>query len=194
MCSFPLFKDPKSLANVSTNSDLILKTQWSLGQITLCVGSKAFDALKLWSTIKYFGRSRIETLIDARLALTEEFQEEITKHKDVLLLNETDINTCMFIYMPESLQRNRISAEYLKTLNDCNLSIKTSILESGDALVHGFNLKRCSLLLLPEDEVIYVLRTINGNPLTTARNLKEILKSVVNLGEKYSSELICEVG
>lgn len=92
LCSFALFKDPKSLSNVSTNSDLILKTQWSLGQITPCIGSKAFDALKLWSTIKYFGRAGIERLIDARLALTEEFQHEITKHSDVILLNETDIN------------------------------------------------------------------------------------------------------
>ncbi|CZR56713.1 related to glutamic acid decarboxylase [Phialocephala subalpina] len=146
MCSFVLFKDPKSLANVSTNSDLILKTQWSLGQITPCVGSKAFDALKLWSTIKYFGRSGIEALIDARLALTKEFQEEIDGHEE------------------------------------------TSILESGDALVHGFNLKRCSHPLLPEDEVLYVLRTINGNPLTTAGHLKEILDTVVGLGHQFYSK------
>lgn len=190
MCSFALFKDPKSLANVSTNSDLILKTQWSLGQITPCVGSKAFDALKLWATIKYFGRSGVETLIDARLALTEEFQSVITEHNDVLLLNETDINACMFIYMLDSLQQNdRISAEELKTLNECNLSIKTSILESGDALVHGFNIKRCSHHLLPENETVYVLRTINGNPLTTAGHLKEILEIVVDLGEKYYAKL-----
>ncbi|KAE8454248.1 hypothetical protein EG329_005173 [Mollisiaceae sp. DMI_Dod_QoI] len=188
MCSFALFKDPKSLSNVSTNSDLILKTQWSLGQITPCVGSKAFDSLKLWSTIKYFGRSGIEALIDGRLALTEEFQDEINKHKEVLLLNETDINACMFIFMPQSLhQGNRISVEAVKKLNKCNYFIKTSILESGDALVHGFNLKRCSHPLLPEGEGVYVLRTINGNPFTTASDLKEILDTVVNLGRQFYS-------
>jgi len=190
MCSFALFKDPKSLANVSTNSDLILKTQWSLGQITPCIGSKAFDALKLWSVIKYFGRSGIESLIDARLSLTKEFQDEIIRHKEVLLLNETDINACMFVFMPQSLhQGKRISAEDVKKLNECNLFIKTSILESGDALVHGFNIKRCSHLLLPEDEVLYVLRTINGNPLTTAGHLKEILDTVVDLGHQFYSKV-----
>jgi L-2,4-diaminobutyrate decarboxylase len=96
--------DPKSLANISTNSDLILKNQWSLGQITPFVGSKAFDALKLWSTIKYFGHSGIEALVDARLALTEQSRDEINKHDEVLLLNKTDINACMFIFMPQSLQ------------------------------------------------------------------------------------------
>jgi glutamate/tyrosine decarboxylase-like PLP-dependent enzyme len=186
MCSFALFKDPESLANISTNSDLILKTQWSLGQITPCVGSKAFDALKLWSTIKYFGSSGIESLIDARLALTKEFQEEINRRKEVLLLNETDINSCMFIFMPQSLQQGKlISAEDAEKLNECNLFIKTSILESGEALIHGFNLRRCSHDLLPEDEVIYVLRTINGNPLTTARHLKEILDTAEDLGHQF---------
>jgi L-2,4-diaminobutyrate decarboxylase len=188
MCSFALLKDPKSLANISTNSDLILKTQWSLGQITPCVGSKAFDALKLWATIKYFGRSGIETLIDTRLALTKAFQDEINRHTEVLLLNETDINACMFIFMPQSLhQGSRISAEDVEKLNECNLFIKTSILESGDALVHGFNLKRCSHHLLPEDKVVYVLRTINGNPLTTAGHLEEILGTVVDLGHQFYS-------
>lgn len=128
MCSFALFKDPKSLVNVSTNSDLILKTQWSLGQITPCVGSKAFDSLKLWTTIKYFGHSGIEALIDARLALTEEFQDEFNRHKEVLLLNETDINACIFIFMPQSLhQGKRISAKDVKKLNKCNSFIKTAI-------------------------------------------------------------------
>jgi L-2,4-diaminobutyrate decarboxylase len=188
MCSFALLKDPKSLANISTNSGLILKKQWSLGQITPCVGSKAFDVLKLWATIKYFGRSGIETLIDTRLALTKAFQDEINRHTEVLLLNETDINACMFIFMPQSLhQGSRISAEDVEKLNECNLFIKTSILESGDALVHGFNLKRCSHHLLPEDKVVYVLRTINGNPLTTAGNLEEILGTVVDLGHQFYS-------
>lgn len=187
MCSFALFKGPKSLANISTNSDLILKMQWSLGKITPCVGSKAFDALKLWSTIKYFGRSGIEVLIDARVALTKEFQNEIQPDKDVILLNETDINSCMFIFMPHSLhQGERLSAENMEKLNACNLLIKTKILESGKALVHGFNLKRCSHLLLPADEVIYVLRTMNGNPLTTAGDLKEILDMIVDLGNDFS--------
>ena len=192
MCSFALFKDPKSLANVSTNSDLILKTQWSLGQITPCVGSKAFDALKLWSTIKYFGRSGIESLIDARLTLTAEFQDEINRHNDVILLNETDINACMFIYMPQSLHRGkRISSEQVKKLNECNNFIKTAILASGEAYVHGFNIKRCSHDLLPEDDVVYVLRTINGNPLTTAGHLKEILDTVVALGDQFYASKDC---
>ena len=186
--SFALFKDPKSLANVSTNSDLILKTQWSLGQITPCIGSKAFDALKLWSTIKYFGRSGIETLIDTRLQLTKDFQEEIIKNKYLLLLNDTDINSCIFIFMPHLCQGGRISAADLEKLNRCNTFIKTSINESGDVYVHGFNLKECPNPLLPEDKVTYVLQTINGNPLTTIGHLRKILDTIVTLGHQFFHE------
>ncbi|KAI0965720.1 pyridoxal phosphate-dependent transferase [Xylaria arbuscula] len=46
-CSFSLFEESQSLANVATSLDLILKISWSLGQITSFVGSKAFNSLKL---------------------------------------------------------------------------------------------------------------------------------------------------
>jgi hypothetical protein len=39
--------------------------------------------------------------------------------------------------------------------------------------------------LFPEDENIYVLRTINGNPHSTAGHLKEILDAVVGLGHGF---------
>jgi hypothetical protein len=165
-----------------------LKTQWSLGQITPYIGSKAFDALKLWSVIKYFGRSGIEGLIDARLQLTKDFQDAITRHEDLILLNETDINSCMFIFMPRFCQGGRISAADLEKLNRCNEFIKTHINESGNVYVHGFNLKRCPNPLLPEDKVTYVLRTINGNPLTTIGHLKEILNTIVALGHRFFLE------
>ena len=107
----------------------------------------------------------------------------------MLLLNEADINACVFIFKPQSLhQGKRISPDDVEKLNPCNLFIKTSILENGEALVHGFNIKRCAHPLLPENKVLYVLRTINGNPLTIAGHLKEILDTVVVLGHKFYSK------
>lgn len=92
----------------------------------------------------------------------------------------------MFIFLPPSIhQGKRISTADLAKLNECNVFIKKTILESGDALVHGFNIKRCIHPLLPEDQTVYVLRTINGNPLTTAGHLKDIWDSVVELGRKF---------
>jgi hypothetical protein len=165
-----------------------VKTQWSLGQITPRIGSKPFNALKLWSTIKYFGRSGIEALIDGRLQLTKNFQDEITKNKDLILLNETDINSCMFIFMLHLCQGGRISAADLEKLNRCNAFIKTSINESGDVYVHGFDLKRCPNPLLPEDKVTYVLRIINGNSLTTIGHLRKVMDTIVTLGHQFFHE------
>ena len=113
-CSFVLFKNPQALARIPTNSTFILKTQWSLGQITPCIGTKAFDALKLWSVIKFFGRSGIERLIDERLALTGVIQNEISKHPDLLLLNETDTNSCVFFFCRSFFKSQQSQSQILK--------------------------------------------------------------------------------
>lgn len=99
-CSFVLFRDPDAHAATSTSSDLILNTQWSLGRITPFIGSKAFDALKLWSTIKFFGKQRLGQLIDDRLELTHAIQSEIKRRPNLVLMNLTDINSCMMVFIP----------------------------------------------------------------------------------------------
>ncbi|KAF4455270.1 hypothetical protein F53441_2420 [Fusarium austroafricanum] len=43
-CSLVLFREPSTQTALSTNSDLILNTQWPLGRISPFIGSKAFDA------------------------------------------------------------------------------------------------------------------------------------------------------
>ena len=188
-CSFVLFKNPKSLSRISTNSDLILKTQWSLGQITPCIGSKSFDALKLWSNIKFFGQSGIEQLIDQRLELTKQIQNQIRQRPDLLLLNETDINSCMFIFVPRQCQeRSALSAADIEKLNDINKDIRSGITEAGQSFVHGFHLKRCPHMLLPDDQAVYVLRTMNGNPLTAIENVHLLLDNIVSLGHRLLSE------
>jgi hypothetical protein len=62
--------------------------------------------LKVWSNIKFFESTGIEALINARICLTEQIQQEIRKRSDLVLLNETDINSCMFVIVP---YRGRIS-------------------------------------------------------------------------------------
>ena len=193
-CSFVLFKNPASLSNISTNSDLILKTQWSLGQVTPSIGSKAFDALKLWATIKTFGRDGIEKLIDGRLALTAQIQQVIRDRQDLVLLNDTDINSCMFVYIPEVCQRTvaatnkALSAADMEKINNINSAIKAEITKAGDSYCHGFNLKKCPNTLWEEDQQVYALRTMNGNPLTTLEHVNKLMDTIVELGARILTE------
>ncbi|KAK3944993.1 pyridoxal phosphate-dependent transferase [Diplogelasinospora grovesii] len=190
-CSFVLFKEPRSLANVATNSDLILKTQWSLGQITPFIGSKAFDALKLWATIKFFGQAGLSRLIDDRLRLTASIQREVARRDDLLLLNSTDINSCMMMFIPRAMQqhyRQRSSAQLadadLEKLNAINVRIRDAVIKEGSCYVHGFPLRSCRHELLRPGRPTYVLRTMNGNPRTTIDHVVRVLDMIVGYGQE----------
>jgi L-2,4-diaminobutyrate decarboxylase len=182
-CSLVLFREPISLSRIATSSDLILKTQWSLGQITPCIGSKAFDALKLWSTLKYFGISGIERMIDQRLEMTKRIQDEIRERDDLVLLNDTDINSCIFLFLPNECQRGKLSVPDTEKINAINKSIKAQLTADGEFYLHGFPMKRFPHIILPE-LAIYVLRIINGNPLTTIEHVQKLLSRVVTLGHQ----------
>ncbi|KAI1401477.1 pyridoxal phosphate-dependent transferase [Hypoxylon fuscum] len=160
-CSFVLFKDPGTLAKVGATTELILKTQWSLGQITPFIGSKAFDALKLWATMKYFGQEGIERLIDERLNLTSQIQEEVRQNPHLILLNKTDINACIMLFMPDNMQRRgaRLEPAEMDMLNEVNKTIKMTIQNSGKFFIHGFPLRRVPHPLIPKDHPVFVLRT-----------------------------------
>ncbi|KAI0002621.1 pyridoxal phosphate-dependent transferase [Xylariaceae sp. FL0662B] len=189
-CSFVLFKDPATLAKVGATTELILKTQWSLGQITPFIGSKAFDALKLWATMKYFGQEGIERLIDDRLNLTVQIQEEVRRNPDLILLNKTDINACIMLFMPEGTQRRgtRLQPGEMDRLNEANKTIKMTIQNGGKFFIHGFPLRRVPHPLIPQNHPVFVLRTMNGNPLTTIDNVRLLLGEVVKLGHKLIAE------
>lgn len=191
-CSLVLFRDPSAHAATSTNSDLILNTQWSLGRITPFIGSKAFEALKLWSTIRFFGKQRLGQLIDERLELTDAIQSEIERRPNLVLMNVTDINSCMMVFIPKEIQHyclqnnTRLSDSDLEKLNRLNCQIKDGIRQDGMYYVHGFPLKSCPHKhFVDPGKQLYVLRTMNGNPVSTIENVKGLLDEIEKLGQQF---------
>ncbi|CAF3446672.1 unnamed protein product [Fusarium graminearum] len=194
-CSLILFRDPSTHVALSTNSDLILNTQWSLGRVTPFIGSKAFDALKIWSTIKLFGRRRLGQIIDERLELTSAIQDEVTQRPNLILLNKTDINSCMMVYIPFQIQEYCIekiiplSDADLEKINLMNRRIKDTVRKEGMYYIHGFPLQSCPHeRFITPDKQVFVLRTMNGNPLSTIENAKGLLDRIERLGQLFFSE------
>ncbi|KAI9150761.1 L-2,4-diaminobutyrate decarboxylase [Paramyrothecium foliicola] len=194
-CSFVLFKDPSTHAATSTSSDLILNTQWSLGRISPFIGSKAFDALKMWSTIKFFGTEGLGRLVDERLEPTASIQSEIARRPNIVLLNNTDINSCMMMFIPRQTQaqcmrsNTKISDSDLEKLNRLNWQIKEAIRQDGSFYVHGFPLKSClHEQLLEPGKQVYILRTMNGNPSSTIDNVVALLDRVEEIGQQLLTQ------
>jgi hypothetical protein len=98
----------------------------------------------------------------------------------------------MFIFVPRQCQDrsalSALSAADIEKLNDINKDIMLGITKAGHSFVHGFHLKRCPHALLPDDQAVYVLRTMNGNPLTAIENVNLLLDNVVSLGHRLLAE------
>ena len=84
---------PKSTAALNANSHVVctyysshrcMLAQW----LCIIVLVDSIHLLKLWATIKYLGRSRMENLIDMHLDLTAQTQAAIEAEPDLVLLNQ----------------------------------------------------------------------------------------------------------
>ena len=183
VCSYVLFKSSSTIKRIASSSDLITKEVWSLGQTTPFIGSKAFNALKFWAMLRSLGCRRIGEEIDRRIEFTESIQRYINSQKDLLLLNETDINSVMFMFVPELLQKREMGYAMLTHLNDINLAIKNKILQDGHYYVHGFPIPSSGYTsLFPTGATLQVLRIMNGNPNTSMESIERLVAAIVQLG------------
>ncbi len=185
--SFVLFKNPDDLRRVASSSDLITKEKWSLGQTTPFLGSKDFHSLKLWSLIKHMGIEQIGKHIEERLAKTGEIAENIKSRPELKLINETDINSCMFVYYPSLVDSLvQLPQERALLVSNVNYRIKEHIRQQGKAYVHGFPISLPKAFHgLSEDATVRVLRIMNGNPNTSTDDIDTILDTIVELGNQF---------
>lgn len=82
-------------AAIPTNSDHILNTQWSLGQVTPFISSDSFAALHSRPAKEVSG-----TLMDERLQLIHTIQSQTNRRPHVVLISNTPLqrNSCMMFF------------------------------------------------------------------------------------------------
>jgi len=178
--SYVLVKDPKKFMLVSGVSDLITKENYSFGQITPFLGSRPFNSLKLWFLVKNLGKNKIGKLIEKRHEMAKYFASLIKKIKDFYLMNDVTINSVVYIYIPEELRKelhegNRKKA--IEKINKLSLRIQKRIFKEGNFYIHSFQLNDFKNVLNTGVDTIYqVQRLMLGNPLTTKRDLQNLIK------------------
>lgn len=187
--SYILFKDPRLLKKIGASSDLITKERWAFGQFTPFTGSKAFNSFKLWALIKHLGTVRIGELIEGRIDLVENIQKLIDNNGELLRINNTDINSVAFVYLPPSYRaqgRLYLSDFEIDQLNEVNLAIYRNLLKEGNIYIHTFVLKDYPRLFHPERRhSIQMLRIMPGNHSVDIDIVKQAVEKVVKLGSNY---------
>ncbi|MFK5955224.1 MAG: aminotransferase class I/II-fold pyridoxal phosphate-dependent enzyme [Planctomycetota bacterium] len=59
-------------------------------------GSRRFDALKVWMTLRHFGRNGLEKILDGRLALSKELHLHLEQHPFFEPMHQPDLNVVVF--------------------------------------------------------------------------------------------------
>jgi len=186
--SYILVKDPANFKAISGVSDLITKEKYSFGQITPFLGSRPFNSLKLWFLIKNLGKKKIGGLIEKRHIMATYFSSLVKKNKNFCLMNNVEINSVAYIYLPNELReliKKSPIQENIDLVNDLNLNIQKRMFKEGKFYVHTFRLNDFKNVLRSGSDKIYQMqRLMLGNPLTEKKDLISLIKYSEVIGKE----------
>ncbi len=187
--SMLLLRDPQDTRLIVTESELIMRQQNSLGQTTPVLGSKPFWSFRLWMLFKALGLTGIGKIIDDRIVQAKRFAELVSSMERFVLMNNTDINSIMFIYIPPGLTPP-LSGREARRISKLNRAIYDRLLAEGEYYLHSFiatdNLNR---LGLGDDFGVDVLRFMVGNPLANSETFAGALEYIIELGRELGLNL-----
>lgn len=131
-------------------------------------GSRRFDALKLWMTIRHFGRRGFADIIDHTLDLAAEFARMVRVQRELLLVAEPDTNiVCFRLACPGCNQEHA---------DRINAAVQRTLFLNGGPLISSTRIAGRT-----------VLRAVFMNPLTRSGNLPGIIERIVAEGERQCS-------
>lgn len=189
-----LFKDPKDLSCLKHNANYIIrKGSVDLGQTSI-EGSRRFDALKLWFSLKIFGLDGYEILLDKTMRLADQMMDMIKSSPVFELTSFPETCILTYRYIPEQLYNDLKSyqdqglkekeTDVNLLLNKINIELQKRQKKAGISFVSMTNLK-----LMSYSVEIVVLRAILANVVTTIDDLHEVLNEQKILGEIIFAEL-----
>lgn len=183
--SMVLFKEESSLDLWRHNAEYIIrKGSVDIGQTTF-EGSRRFNALKLWFSLKMLGRQGYHILLKQSLNLTDLLTTLLDKDRDFERCSNPEICILTYRFVPaefkaklEAAQGDEAELNRLNTrLNDINVELQKRQRERGESFI-----SRTTLESTPYPEPIVVLRAVLTNLLTKSEFLAEILEEQRTLG------------
>ncbi len=123
-------------------------------------GSRRFDALKLWMTIRHFGRDGFADIIDHTLDLAAEFARLVRAEKRFLLITRPDTNIVCFRLACVGCDDNQADA--------INAAVQRTLFLNGGPLISTTRIAGRT-----------VLRAVFMNPLTRRGDLPGIIERIL---------------
>jgi glutamate/tyrosine decarboxylase-like PLP-dependent enzyme len=131
-------------------------------------GSRGFDALKVWLTIKHIGRDGFTTLTDYVIELARYLATRVRQTEVLELVTSPDTNIVCFRYVDATSES--------KELDDLNVAIQQDLYHRGDTLLSRTKIGGRA-----------VLRAIFQNPFTTKDDIDRLVVEVLRAAERAES-------
>lgn len=183
--SMYLLREARNLLHVSGGAATVInQDDRTLGTYTPAVNSKGFISLKLWFMLKHWGWSNLAREIDRRHELALRTGEYVRANPSLLLVNpDITHNAVALLYCPPELR-----AWPLDQINALNRQIHERLNMETQWFVHSFPSQDDERVLSPERKMIYPLRLMFGNPLTSWEMVEDCLEKVVGIGRELAAE------
>lgn len=182
-----LFKNPHDANAVRHHAQYILREgSKDLGSTTL-EGSRNGMALTVYSSLHILGRGGYQLLVDKAISLAQTFARMINEHNDFELVTEPVLSILTYRLRPRHLSAmGEAPASQLEAINSdldtLTVSVQKQQREAGKSFVSRTRIEALQYKGLP----INVFRVVLANPLTTEKDLVNILKEQLAFAESHS--------
>lgn len=129
--------------------------------------TRRFDALKLWFTLRMIGVEGLSSYLEKAIENAQFTAQYLNERKDFEIIHQPEISAVVFRYTPYS----GLDATY------CNLNshIRKAMFNEGKAIITSTKVK----------EEVFLKFTLL-NPLTTTKDIEEVIDLIVFHGQQYS--------
>lgn len=171
-----LTKDPNALKTITSLSDLIMQEPFAFGQVTPFLGSRPWNSLRLWFTMKNAGREGLATMVEHRHNMAIYLAEKLKQDNRFTVINDVGINSVVFLY------RGGIDLSDTDKINQLNKRLHDAILTEGKFHLHQFSIPDSGKI--KKGEIIYPLRFITGNLRITTDLIDEMVEYVALVAKR----------
>lgn len=202
--SYILFKNSSRLSIFSRYPDKVnTKEYLDMGLITPFLGSRGFESLKFWLTIKGAGMNVLGKLIERRQKLASYWHALLTKNENIVILNDLDFYRISFVVFPKKRLKEvrAISGEKVigELISKYTHIVSDELYKTGMVCMDEFKLNDLNKRITNDEKIIYTaIGTTIGNASIDKKNLiqsnKLLASSIKNLIGQYNKEiddLIC---
>lgn len=129
--------------------------------------TRRFDALKLWTTLRVMSSNTLGQFMDSAIANAQFTANFLQNRQDFELLNQPEISAVVFRYTPYIDENSSY----------CNLNsyIRKAIFNEGKAIITSTKV----------NNEVYLKFTLL-NPLTTTKDIEEVIELIAYHGQQYS--------